>query len=1047
MKRRRHAARTAPEGEHNRKRTRSSARKRAQPDQPDGAPSDVGALADGLAEASAGGDADGVEQDVPHFLVAAVGASAGGWPAFSGLLRRIPAQTPLALLLVQHLSADHKSILPELLESVTKMPVETARDQVKLHPGHIYVIAPDSVMTVVDGTLRVTPRTEARLSNGLGPVDALFRSVAEVYRQHAVGLVLSGGGNDGAAGSIRIKEAGGVVMAQSPEEAEIDAMPRAAIAAGAVDATLPVAELGDQLTRLAAHPFFRREASEATPELELPSALGHRRRIFQLLRRATGVDFNHYKPPTLTRRIQRRMALHRISTLVEYVALLERDPRELHQLQADLLIHVTSFFREPDSFVTLAHDVLPNMLRDRGDVPVRVWVPGCSTGEETYSLVMVILECLGDRAENIPLQVFSTDVSESTIEQARAGVYLPSISADVTPERLRRFFTPVGGGYRINKAVRDCCVFARQDVTRDPPFSRLDLIVCRNLLIYLNQPTQRKIMSMFHYALKPDGVLMLGRSETAGPAADLFTIMDKRHQLYVRKAGHTRMEIDFASLPPSERPPVLVDAPPRAARMGAAEWDAQTEANKFLLDRYAPAALLLDGASKIVRSRGNTGRYLEIPTGDVTLDVSKMIRPELLFIVRSLVQEVASSGKAAVRTGVRLTVNREPVLLDLHAIPVGTGDARQTMLLFEESAGRAAPGRRTAAETGRKGPQGSSRSGKRMVADLQIELVETRQQLQGIIDDLGAANEELQSANEEVLSSNEELQSTNEELDTAKEELQSTNEELSTLNDELHGRNEELSRVNSDLVNLLGSVQIPIVMVSQDLRIRRFTPAAEKTLNIIPSDLGRPIGHLKPNFSCPELESLIAHVIDTVTIYDGDVETSDGRKLAMQIRPYKTVENQIDGAVLALFEVPFLRPQQADDLISEVEDAFLGLSPDSVLIIDSQRRVVKANDCFLAKYGLKADEVCGQTLAKVADGQWNVPSLRRLLKAVEEKQGGEPRESEATGPGPGGRPLRFRAQRLARVNQSGGHIVLTAREAGELTAIEAGESETHPSAV
>jgi len=491
----------------------------------------------------------------PHFLVAAVGASAGGWPAYSTLLRSIPRNAPLALLLVQHLSPDHKSVLPDLLAGVTTMPVEAARDQLKVQPGHVYVIPPDTVLTVVDGKLAVTPRQDKRLSNGLGPVDALFRSVAAVYGQHAVGVVLSGSGNDGAAGATHIKEVGGIVLAQLAEESEFGGMPRAAIATGAVDAVLSVAEIGEQLTRLAAHPFFRREQTESDPELELPSAIGQRRRIFQLLRRATGVDFNHYKPPTLTRRIQRRMALHRIGTLADYVGMLERDPRELQRLQADLLIHVTSFFREPESFVALAQNVLPAMLRNRSETPLRVWVPGCSTGEETYSLVMVIIESLGDRADQFPLQIFSTDVSEATIDQARAGTFPASIAADVSAERLRRFFTATNGGYRINKAVRDCCVFARQDLTRDPPFSRLDLIVCRNLLIYLKQPTQRRVLSVFHYALNAEGVLMLGRSETAGPAADLFTIMDKRHQVYTRKAGPAHIDLEFS-------PPGAHDASP-----------------------------------------------------------------------------------------------------------------------------------------------------------------------------------------------------------------------------------------------------------------------------------------------------------------------------------------------------------------------------------------------------------------------------------------------------------------------------------------------------
>jgi two-component system CheB/CheR fusion protein len=968
----------------------------------------------------------------PPFLIAAVGASAGGWSAFSGLLRHLAPTSPMALLLVQHLSPEHKSILPELLENVTTMPVEKARDRLHIEPGHIYVIPPDAVMTVVDGSLRVTSRADSRLADGVGPVDALFRSVAEVYRQHAVGVVLSGSGTDGAAGTALIKEAGGVVLAQTPDEAEIDGMPRAAIATGAVDAVMPVAEIGEQLVRLAGHPFFRREPSELEPELELPSAAGYRRRIFQLLKRAAGVDFNNYKLPTLTRRIQRRMALHRISTLGDYATLIERDARELHRLQADLLIHVTSFFREPDSFLALAQNVLPDMIRNHSDLPFRVWVPGCSTGEETYSLVMVILECLGERTEQMPLQVFSTDVSETTIEQARAGAYPASIAADVSPDRLRRFFTPLNGGYRINKAVRDCCVFARQDVTRDPPFSRLDLIVCRNLLIYLKQPTQRKVMGVFHYALNADGILMLGRSETAGPGADLFTILDKRHQIYSRKAGYARMEIDFTPVSPAEPPLMPTDKPPRPSRSGSNEWDAQTDANRFLLDHYAPPALIIDSASKIVRSRGNTSRYIEIPSGDVTLDVVKMVRPELLFAVRSVVQEAQSSGKAAMRTGVRLTVERQPTLVDLHAVPIGgNSEGRQVMLIFEEPRGGKATGKPAPSRRDREpGGGDGARSSKRMVADLQVELVETRQQLQGIIDDLGAANEELQSANEEVLSSNEELQSTNEELDTAKEELQSTNEELSTLNDELHGRNDELSRVNSDLVNLLGSVQIPIVMVSQDLKIRRFTPAAEKTLNIIPSDVGRPIGHLKPNFVCPDLEALIAQVVDSVTTYDGEVDTTDGRKLAMQIRPYKTVNNQIDGAVLALFEVPAGRLQEAATSMGELEDAFLAVASRPTLLLDGQRRLVKANAAFCKDLGVSLASVRNRALDDLKFVDWNPLELRRLLDERLTADGGFDEIDLATDPSRFGRHcVRVRARRVEGGARTGGTTILSVEDA------------------
>jgi len=963
-------------------------------------------------------------------MIAAIGASAGGWSAFSGVLRHLTPGNPMALLLIQHLSPEHESSLPDLLANITKMPVVEARDQLHIEPNHIYVIPRDGMMTVIDGTLRVTPRTNRASPNGPGPVDALFRSVAEVYRQHAVGVVLSGGGTDGAAGAALIKQVGGVVLVQSPEEAEVDSMPRAVIATGAADSALSAAEIGEQLARLAGHSFFRRSPSDLEAELELPSAAAYRRRIFQMLKRVAGVDFNNYKPPTLTRRIQRRMALHRISTLADYVTLLERNPGELQRLQADLLIHVTSFFREPDSFVALAQNVLPNLIRNHPELPLRVWVPGCSTGEETYSLVMVILECLGERTEQMPLQVFSTDVSETTIEHARAGTYPASISADVSPERLRRFFTPLNGGYRINKAVRDCCVFARQDVTRDPPFSRLDLIVCRNLLIYLKQPTQRDVMGVFHYALNGDGILMLGRSETAGPGAELFTILDKRHQIYARKAGHARREIDFTPVSPAEPPTMPIDKPTRQSRAGSNEWDAQTDANRFLLDNYAPPALILDGSSKIVRSRGNTSRFIEIPSGDVTLDVVKMVRPELLFAVRSVIQEAQSSGKTAIRPGVRLTVDRQPALVDLHAVPVGGNpDGRQVMLIFEEPpsgkpSAKPAPARREGAAD-----PGGARSSKRLVADLQVELVETRHQLQGIIDDLGAANEELQSANEEVLSSNEELQSTNEELDTAKEELQSTNEELSTLNDELHGRNDELSRVNSDLVNLLGSVQIPIVMVSQDLKIRWFTPAAEKTLNIIPSDVGRPIGHLRPNFVCPDLDALIAQVVDSVTTYDGEVETTDGRKLAMQIRPYKSVNNQIDGAVLALLEVPAGRLQEAAVNLGELEDAFLAVASRPTVLLDGQRRIIKANTAFCKELGVSLASVRNRPLEELKTVDWNPAELRRFLDEGLEADGLDEVELAADPSRFGRHRVRVRVRRVEGGERTGGTMILSVETA------------------
>jgi two-component system CheB/CheR fusion protein len=909
----------------------------------------------------------------PPFLVAAVGASAGGLEAFSSLLRAVPPDAPLAFVLVQHLARDQPSILPELLGNVTSMTVVAARDDRPIEPRHVYVIPPDARMTVSNGHLRVRPASPQREAEGT--VDALFRSVAAEYRERAVGLVLSGGAHDGSAGIREIKAVGGLTMAQQPEQAAVDGMPRSAIATGTVDAVLSVEEMGEQLARLAKHPFFSRV--DDAPEAEAPADVSQLLQIFQLLRRASGIDFNSYKLPTLKRRIERRIAFHRLPGLDGYVEMLRRDPVELQRLQEELLIHVTSFFREPAAFVALEQLVLrPLLTRPREGATIRFWVPGCSTGEEAYSLAMVALELLDERAAAVSLQIFGTDVSEEAVEKARAGVYPADITAEVSPQRLRRFFTRSGGGYRISKEVRDHCVFARQDVTRDPPFSKLDLIVCRNLLIYLNQATQRKVLGIFHYALRPSGVLMLGGSESIGSRADLFATFAKKAQLYRKKGDGNRPELE--STPPAS--PYTAAAP---ARKSAAKpladrspWDVQTDANRFLLDRYAPPAVIIDEDLRIVRSRGGTSPFLELPSGEVTVDILKMVRPELGYALRAAIQEARARGRPAGRQGLRFKVERRVRVVDLQVVPLGSGEARQLLVLFEERGG--APARAARAPVGK--------GSKRRVAEsseVEHELAETRRQLQAIIDDTGAANEELQSANEEILSSNEELQSTNEELDTAKEELQSTNEELTTLNDELRGRNEELAIVNSDLSNLLASVQIPIVMVTRDLRIRRITPAAEKVLNVIPSDIGRPIGHLKLNFVLHDLESLIGETIDSVSIREREVEGLDGKMFSLQIRPYKTIDNRIDGAVMILFDLSSVEEQAAAlEVARSTGEALMSTIRDPILLLDSDFRVRRANHAFAATFRIEPEEVEGRFIYEVGDKDWDLPELRRLLEDV-----------------------------------------------------------------
>jgi two-component system CheB/CheR fusion protein len=753
-------------------------------------------------------------------------------------------------------------------------------------------------MTLRDGVLHLAKRSSEHLQHT--PIDTFFTSLADYAQSGAIGVILSGTASDGVAGIKAIKAAGGITLAQLPDSAKFAGMPQAAIATEMIDLVLAPTEIAGELLRIARHPYLQRERAPREVK-EPPMGDGQLGRVFQLLRKATGVDFTNYKPPTIRRRIQRRMMLHKIGALDHYLHYLEETPGEVENLYQDILIHVTRFFREPESFEALKSSVYPKIIAQRRrDAPIRIWVPGCSTGEEPYSVAMTLIEYLSDYALNTPIQIFATDLSEAAIERARAAVYPGSIAADVSGERLRRFFVHNGATYQVNKSVRDLCVFARQDLTRDPPFSKLDLIVCRNVLIYLGAVLQKKLITVFHYSLKPHGFLMLGHAETIGVHADLFSVADKKHRVYARKT------VDYA-------PAMTFSMEPAAARQ---EPDKRTplephdvvnvnsEAARVLLERYTPPGVIVDATLKIVQFRGATGKFLEPAPGDASLNLLKMAREGLLFGLRSALQAARKGDAPVRREGLRVGNHGRQIDVSLDVIPIGPpGEDRHYLVLFQESQPRGeadpAPAKKA---TGTKKKLTVQQTHKAELRRLQEELAASREYLQSVIHDMEAANEELQSANEEILSSNEELQSTNEELDTAKEELQSTNEELNTLNEELHGRNEELTSVNSDLVNLLASVQIAIVMVSGEMRIRRFTPMAEKTFNLIPTDVGRPLSNIQPHIDCPELVQLIHEVIDKMTMIEREVSDREGRRYSLRIRPYKNIENKIDGAVLVLFD-------------------------------------------------------------------------------------------------------------------------------------------------
>jgi two-component system CheB/CheR fusion protein len=831
-------------------------------------------------------------------LVVGVGASAGGLEAFKELLENLPADSGMAFLYVQHLEPNAKSLLPEILGRVARMPVKEATEGAHVDANHLYLIPPNTTMTLSDGRLALTPRPQHRAPHM--PIDHLFRSLAEIQKDRAVGVILSGTGTDGSLGFQAIKAEGGITFAQDERSARYDSMPRSAIADGSVDYVLPPREIARQLLRLAQHPFaFKPET--AGPPGEGVEAVDA---ILALVRTQSSVDFSHYKRTTILRRVRRRMALRGVETVEAYLHLLQDEPAEVQGLYQDFLIRVTRFFRDEDVFRALHDTVFPALIRDRGaNSPIRIWVAGCSTGEEVYSLAICLLEFLGEQGKNFPIKILASDVNEQALEKARAGLYLDNIEVDVLPERLRRFFAKVDGHYQIGKAVRDLCVFSKHNLATDPPFSRLDLVSCRNLLIYLDTALQRRVLPILHYALNPGGFLVLGSSETIGGSGELFSIVDGKHRIYAKNAvGTIGLPLDFGTFtePFGGQPPHLP---------GRASWsalDVQKEADRLVLSRYAPVGVVIDENMTVLQFRGRTGDYLEPAPGLASLDLLRMLREGLLGDVRAAISQAREENAPARRERVPLRDGDRLRLVNLEALPmkVPPSGVRCLLVLFSDvPAAPPAP----AAPASVAPADARLSAAEHQVHQLQQELTSTREYLQSLIEEHESACEELKSASEELLSANEELQSTNEELQTAKEETQSANEELATLNDELHHRNLELAQANNDLLNLLAAVNIPIILVSRDLRLRRFTPLAEKLFNLIPTDVGRPITDIKPNLNLPDLAEQIARVIDTLTPVEREVQDSGGRWYSLRIRPYVTLDNKIEGASLTLLDVDSIK--------------------------------------------------------------------------------------------------------------------------------------------
>jgi len=898
------------------------------------------------------------------FPVVGIGASAGGLEAFRQLLEHLPTDTGMAFVLVQHLDPAHESILTELLSKATSMSVSEVVEGLAVEPNRVYVIPRNTNMAIEEGVLRLLPREDTRGQHR--PIDYFLRSLAEEQRNRAIGVILSGTASDGTLGLEAIKAEGGITFAQDEESARYDGMPRSAIAAGCVDFVLPPDRIAEEIARIARHPYVAAievvKPDEGKPAEESPPSGDSFSQILQLLRRVTGVDFSHYKPSTLRRRITRRLVLHKLDGMNDYVSYLRAHKEEVERLYQDILIRVTSFFRDQETFEALKEKVFPELVKQRADDgPLRFWVLGCSTGEEAYSIAIAFLEFAGDRAEHIPIQIFATDLNNEAIEKARAGIYPQSMTNDVSPERLRRFFVKQDGGYQISKPIRDMCVFARQNVLTDPPFSRIDLVSCRNLLIYLEPILQKKIIPALHYALKPSGVLLLGASETIGSFTDLFKLEDKKHKLYSKKPGLSRMHYVFTPGAYAMDRAEVARKPIRAGESVPVETDEQREADRVLLQRYAPAGVLVASDWEILQFRGSTSPYLEAPSGKVTHNLLKMAREGLLVPLRTALHQAKKDDYPVRKEGLRVKFNGHTRDFNLEVIPIkgATAHARSFLILFEPVAQllKQKPAEAGAGEA--KGAPRAKRQGaeKQETARLQQELLASREYLQSVIEQQEAYNEELQSANEEIQSSNEELQSINEELETAKEELQSSNEELTTINEELHNSNQEAQQANNDLSNLLSSAQMPIIMVGNDLRIRRFTPMAERILNLVATDVGRPITDLKLNLDLPELQTLLMDAIDTVSVKDLEVQDQQGRWHSLRIRPYKTLENKIDGAVILL--VDFDQLKQVEEKL-RWQNRLIETSIEPIYICDFDKDIVEWNQGCEELYGYTRAEAVGR---------------------------------------------------------------------------------------
>jgi two-component system, chemotaxis family, CheB/CheR fusion protein len=892
------------------------------------------------------------------FPIVGIGASAGGLEAFKKFFTAMPADCGLAFVLIQHLDPTRESHTAELVGTFTRMPVMQVNGATRVEVNRVYVIPPNKYLSIGKQTLRVcTPAAPRSLRMA---VDHFLHSLAEDQQEKAIGVLLSGTGADGTLGLKEIKAAGGMTMVQDPLTAQHDGMPRSAIASGSPDYVLPAEQMADALLTYVKH------ASSTATGIETPA--NHLASTLALLRERTKFDFSAYKKNMLQRRIHRRMSLKQVDDMSAYLTLLRGDPAEVAALFKDLLIHVTSFFRDPAAWRMLQERVIRQLIADKGtNAPLRVWVSACATGEEAYSLAMVLIEELRAAGKGCSLQVLASDVDADALEVARAGVYPEGIAAHVGPDRLARFFIKGEHSYRVSKELRDTVVFAQQSVVSDPPFSKLDIISCRNLLIYLESAIQERIITLLHFALAEGGYLFLGSTESIGPQEAMFEAVSKKWRIY-RRVGPARHDkalfpvmgptLSTVALRPSSSHP----SPGRLAAL----------AQNVLLQRYAPACTIINRSGEILYFHGATGKFLAQPSGVATRDLLAQARNGLRSKLRDAVRTAVLKTETVVSRGIQMRRGSTLARVTVTVEPLNTGTEIDALWLvsFEDE-----PEVHTQASAAPAAADEGNDTDAAVVRDLEYELKTTRDDLQLSVEDLRAVNEEMMSVNEE-------LQASNEQLETSKEELQSINEELSTVNTELEAKIAEVEASNNDLDNLLTSTNIATLFLDTRLRIRRFTPVATQLFSMIPSDIGRPLSDIAQQFADPTLLSDAAAVLEKPIAPKREVQAYDGRWYVRQVLPYRTRNKQTEGVVITFSDVAAQALQEARLYAESIVDTVR----EPLLVLDGDLRVRSANQSFYATFQVHQDETVGRSLYELGNRAWDIPQLRRLLGELLPKQ-------------------------------------------------------------